>query len=219
MRTLDFRRIRDPERQGLGRLLTRSVLLVGLSLTVVQPSLGQVMSGGGSESVGSLPLTGNAGPGAVSPSLPRPLFALVLEGRETELRAVVRSLYALGTPGQGSWKWTSLEVPGTARLTVEGPVEVALDRRALEHSFITVSIQLGTSFGGGAVHVSAGGLRSLRAVGSLEIDLHLQQLSWTGLADQGVVFQAVGPTQARSRLNISATTTRVSLVLQPDALQ
>ena len=63
--------------------------------------------------------------------------------------------------------------------------------------------------------VVSGGSRSLRGIGALAIDLHLQQLSWGGLADQGVLLQAITPARRRSRLSISATPERVLLSQQP----
>ena len=195
------------------RWLVRGALLAALMLGLAAlPSEADMNSaGGGSESVGSLPSSIGPGPGEVgSPTLRGLAFQLVLVGDEAELRALIAD-----ATGTGSWTLQRLEAPGLVRLVFQGHVELSLDRAALERSFATVSLELGPAFSGGLLGVSTGSARHLSPVGSLEIGLHLQQLSWSGLADRGVVLHALTPERQRSRLAISSTPDRIVLVQAP----
>ena len=206
---------REPDRLRLLSWLGRAGLLATAVLVAAQPALAQAQVGGGSESIGSLPATAGSGPGAATASPNRLPFRLVLQGRQEELRALVLEARSLGTQGQGSWMLTPLQVPGMARLTFDGALELSLDRHRLEQSFVSVSVELGSHYSGGALSVSAGGLRGTRSIGSPQVDLHLQQMSWSGLLDKGVALQALTPWKEKSRLTLTATADTILLVQIP----
>jgi hypothetical protein len=171
--------------------------------------------GGGSESVGSLPAMASSGPGTGELSLSRMPVRVVLQGRQDELRAVVLEARLSGQAHEPVW--TALSTPGMAQVTFEGPFELTLDRRALEQSFVTAKIEFGAPLFGGAVHLTAGGRRSDRAITSRQLDLHLQQLSWSGLLDQGVALEVLSPAKQASRVSISAEGGKILLTHQAKA--
>jgi hypothetical protein len=200
-------------------------LLAGLALALAPGARAQISSGGG-ESIGSLPGTSGAVPGdvdgQVDPGAAALPFRLVLTGRQSDLRALVLQAHRLEGAPPGSWELTPLEVPGLARLTFEGGVELKLDRRVLERSFTTFSVELGAPFAGGSVQLAAGGLRRTVPVGAQSLDLRLPQLAWSGLVDGGVSVQASTPgwlagvfAAGSARLDITATADTVRLVQRP----
>jgi hypothetical protein len=216
---------RDRDLAGPRRWLVRGALLVGLALAFAPGARAQISSGGG-ESIGSLPGTRGALPGdvdgQVDPGAAALPFRLVLTGRQSDLRALILQAHRLEGGAPGSWQLTPLEVPGLARLTFQGAVELKLDRRILERSFTAFSVELGAPFAGGAVQLSAGGLRRTLPIGAQAIDLRLPQLAWSGLVDRGVCLQASPPTGLASvftagsfRLDLTATADTVRLVQRP----
>ena len=187
-----------------------------LALAAALPAQAQNQAGGGSESVGSLPAMSSSGPGTGELMLSRMPVRVVLQGRQDELRAVLLQARLSGQLHEPVW--TALSVPGMAQVTFVGPFELTLDRRALEASFVTAKVEFGAPLFGGAVHLTAGGRRSDRAITSRQLDLHLQQLSWSGLLDQGVALQVLSPAKQSSRVSISAEGGKILLSHQPQAI-
>jgi hypothetical protein len=208
------------------RRLVRGALSAGLVLALLAPASRAQISAGGGESVGSLPGTSGAVPGdvdgQVDPGVAGLPFRLVLTGRQSDLRALILQAHRLEGGAPGSWELTPLAVPGLARLTFEGAVELKLDRGILERSFTTFSVELGAPFAGGALQLSAGSLRRTLPIGAQPIDLRLPQLAWSGLVDRGVSLQASTPgalagvfAAGAARLDITATRDTVRLVQRP----
>lgn len=205
---------RGPARRGSRRW--RGLLAAVALAAASQSALAQTNAGGGSESIGSLPVMGPSGPGAASHGVDRAPLRIVLQGRHEDLNALI--LQARLANQEAQPVWTALSVPGMAQVSFEGPLELTLDRRTLENSFVTAKIEFGAPLLGGAVHLSAGGSRSSRAITSRQLDLHLQQLSWSGLLDQGLALQVLSPSKQISsanqvsRLTVDADGAKVRLV-------
>jgi hypothetical protein len=214
MTPLDDDRGREPVGRG-NRLAPAWLAAIALAAAAL-PAQAQNNAGGGSESVGSLPAMSSSGPGTGELTLSRMPVRVVLQGRQDELRAVLLQTRLSGQVHEPVW--TALSVPGMAQVSFEGPFELTLDRRALEQSFVTAKIEFGAPLYGGAVHLTAGGRRSDRAITSRQLDLHLQQLSWSGLLDQGVVLQVMSPTKQSSRVSISAEGGKILLTQQAKAV-
>jgi hypothetical protein len=172
-------------------------------------------AGGGSESIGSLPAMGPTPPGSIEHGLNRVPMRVVFQGRQEELRALILEVRLAGTLSEPVW--TPLAAPGMAQVSFEGPLELTLDRRTLEQSFVTAKVEFGSQLLGGALQVSAAGRRSSRAITSRQLDLHLQPLSWSGMLEQGVTLQAVTPSKQPSRLTITAEGGKIRLVAKGGA--
>ena len=208
---------------GPRRWLLRGALLAGLALTAAPPGLAQVTGTGGGDSVGSLPDEHGGVPGNVAPAPDLLPVSLVVTGRPADLRALVLRVTRLDGPAGASPVSAPMDVSGAARLTLQGSVELVLDRRVLERSFASFSLELGAPFAGGAVRVLAGEHQRVFPAGLQPLDLHLQQLAWSGLADAGVLLRVTPPLASASvldglagRLDITATAETVRLVLRPE---
>jgi hypothetical protein len=206
-------RIQTGARAQGGTRRWRSVLAAVALAAASQSALAQTNAGGGSESIGSLPAMAPAGPGAASHAGNRTPLRVVFQGRHDDLRALVLEARLANPAAQPTW--TALSVPGMEQVTFEGPMELTLDQRTLENSFVTVKVEFGAALLGGALNVSVGGRRSARAITSRQLDLHLQQLSWNGLLEQGLALQVLSPAKEPSRLTIEASGGKVRLVQLP----
>src|SRR5262245_40944823 len=103
----------EPVRRGIRPWLA-AIALAAAAL----PAGAQNQAGGGSESVGSLPVMASSGPGTGEFALSRMPVRVVLQGRQDELRAVVLEARLAGLVHEPIW--TALSVPGMAQVAFEG---------------------------------------------------------------------------------------------------
>jgi hypothetical protein len=170
---------------------------LALGLAAAAPSLAAPGGGGGGDSIGSLPLTsagsGSSGPArGVLTTLAKPSLSL------TAPKSVLDSVLLQYHPQPNASLVKSDLGNGMMRYTFVGRSSLVLDRQVLEANGIDARLEIGPSFAGGMATIAVGGklaVATLLPLGSL--DLHLAQLSQSGLADKDVLLHAVNASKAQ----------------------
>ncbi len=171
--------------------------------------------GGGSESVGSLPATSSgAGPGTASlPGGSVDPFQLALVGSQSEIDRLILAHKKL-EPG-ATLEVVRLDERGTVEYSFSGGWELALDRGLLARGRVAVEVVVGPSLAGGIARVRSGSHGSLKRLWPGPFDLHLQQLSWSGLLDAGIELVALTPSREVHRLTAGATASTILIRKHP----
>ncbi|HVS09331.1 MAG TPA: hypothetical protein VMS76_05595 [Planctomycetota bacterium] len=169
---------------------------LALGLAAAAPSLAAPGGGGGGDSIGSLPLT-SAGSGAgpargVLTTLAKPSLSL------TAPKSVLESVLLQYHPQPSASLVKSDLGNGMMRYTFLGRSSLVLDRKVLEANGVDARLEIGPSFAGGMATIAVGGklaVATLLPLGSL--DLHLAQLSQSGVADKDVLLHAVNASKTQ----------------------
>ncbi len=193
--------------------LALALILLGPQETASAQGFG---GGGGSDSVGSLPSTSSSGPGVGTASLrggPSDQFQLALVGQGEQIEKLIIAKKKLDP--QASFEIDPLDSRGTVKYSFSGAWEITLDRALLARGFVAVEVALGPTFAGGIARVRSGGRGALQRLWPGPFDLHLQQLSWSGLLDGGIELVAVTPRREVSRLSAGATANAILIRQHP----
>jgi len=180
-------------RRGLAAVC--GVLALGLTAA---PSLLAAPGGGGGggDSIGSLPLT-SAGPGTgpvrgVLTTLAKPSLSLtapksVLEGLLLQYQGQPNASIVKSDLGNGMMRYTFI-----------GRSSLVLDRQVLETNGVDARLEIGPSFAGGMTSIAVGGKLAVAALLPLgSLDLHLAQLSQSGVVDKEVLLHAVNASKTQ----------------------
>jgi hypothetical protein len=190
--TMNRQESRTHRRRGLAAVCG----FLALGLAAAAPLLAAPGGGGGGDSIGSLPLT-SAGSGSglargVLTTFAKPSLSL------TAPKSVLESVLLQYHPQPNAYIVKSDLGDGMMRYTFLGRSSLVLDRQVLEANGIDARLEIGPSFAGGMATIAVGGklaVATLLPLGSL--DLHLAQLSQSGVADKDVLLHAVNASKAQ----------------------
>lgn len=163
-------------------------------------------SGGGGDTVGSLPLMSSQPPGSGGTTIgigigpERPIAAL--SGPRDDVLAAI--LVAEPTGAGGEARLFHL-VNGEIRVEFYGRIRLLLDRQLLHDTPIRAEIHVGSTFAGGmAAYLVGGQLRAIEPLYLGVIDLRLSELDAAGVLDQGLNWHGVSLEQLHRVIEIEA---------------
>jgi hypothetical protein len=188
MSSKQFRRGAQSERQP-GQALKAWALAAGLAFLIAPSSASNgggagFFGGGDGDSVGSLPSNFSGGPGAGQHGVSEThvdQFGLSLVLAESQIPSLITHAVLENSP-----KLEPLSSPGLLRVTFAGDTTIVMDRALFEASFVAVQLEIGPAYTGGLLSIKVGQTDSVHAIQPGSLPLHLQQLSWNHLLEQGV---------------------------------
>jgi hypothetical protein len=187
--------------------LALAVLLgAGGTYVLAGDDAGMLDSGGGGDTVGSLPLMSSQPPGSGGTTIgigigpERPIATLT--GPRDEVLAAI--LLAEPTGADGEARLFHL-VNGEIRIEFYGRIRLLLDRQLLHDSPVHAGISVGSTFAGGLASYRVGGqLRAVEPLSIGPIDLRLRDLDDAGVLDQGLNWHAISLAQTHRVIDIEA---------------
>jgi hypothetical protein len=191
----------------LAALVGLAALTTGRTLLASDPNNAS-FGGTGGDSIGSLPLTAPGGgnnsiespdPGIIGPARP----SIALTGTEDHLLAVLLD----AVPASVDAGYAVFALPdGRYRLEFYGQLDLVLDRSRLVSTPVTAQIRVGSTFQGGVASLSvAGEVRAVQALPLGQLPFPIQQLSNSGVLNQGLVWRAVSLGGSQRKLDVRQT--------------